>query len=281
MSFEFLFVRISAQVANGTLRYDQTQSTEVPTKTLNYLMPDHMKFHVNPPTSTPEGKPFASAPQLRVYASDNQWVQNLGTESDPWIVEATLSGGSDTKAKLVGKTRVSSINGTFNFADLSISHIGSGYTITYTIVHPTDAAPTPVTSGPHTVVVRPVAYSVDFAVGTVYQYAPVRHEPKLTVRDQGDNAVVNTGWADRKWLLKAELVHNGQPSLSIHGTLIVELDNGVGEMSDVSVTESGTGFQLKFSLYTEPASSFTYETTSATFEVQPRQLTNLTSSQSK
>ena len=243
-------------------------------------MPDNMNFHVSPTTSTPEGKPFADAPQLRIYTNDNQWVQNLGTDNDPWIVEATLSGG-DSNAKLVGTTRVSSANGTFNFADLSISHIGSGYTITYTIVHPTNAAPTPVTSGPHTVVARPVTYSFDFAVGTVYQYAPVRHEPTLTVRDQGDNAVVNTGWTDRKWLLKAELLHNGQPSLSIHGSLIVELNNGVGEMSDVSVTESGTGFQLKFSLYTEPSSSFTYETTSATFDVQPRQLTNLTSSQSK
>ena len=244
-------------------------------------MPDNMKFHVTPSSSTPEGKAFTERPQLRIYTTDGQWVQNLGTENDPWIVEATLSGGTDSNAKLVGTTRVSSVNGTFNFADLSISHLGSGYTITYTIVHPTNAAPSSITSGPHSVTVRPVTYSVQFDVGTVYQYAPVRQEPVLTVRDQGDNAVVNTGWAGRQWFMKAELLHNGQPSLSIHGATTVELKDGIGEMSDVSVTESGTGFQLKFSLYTAPVSTFTYETTSTTFNVQTRQLTNMTEGQSK
>ena len=83
------------------------------------------------------------------------------------------------------------------------------------------------------------------------------------------------------YYLKAELLHNSQPSLSIHGTNPVLLVNGVGELEDVSVTESGSGFQFKFTLYTEPASSFTYETTGAVFGVQERQLTNMTASQSK
>ena len=183
-------------------------------QTLTYLMPSEMKFHVNPTSSTPEGKPFSDSPQLRIHADDGQWVQNLGTEMDPWIVEATLvsGAGADASAKLVGETRVSSKDGTFNFTDLSISHQGSGYTIRFAIVHPAGAAPAPVTTGALSVTARPVTYTVDWTINTVYQYAPVRQVPTITVRDQSDNAVVNTGYADRKWWFKVHfplcLVHS-------------------------------------------------------------------------
>ena len=90
------------QVLNGTLRYDQTQSTTPIVQTLNYLVPATMNLHGTPSATISEGRAFDAPPVLRTFTTNSEWVQNLGTESDPWIVEATLSGG-DPAATLVGK----------------------------------------------------------------------------------------------------------------------------------------------------------------------------------
>uniref|UniRef100_A0A7M5XJA2 G8 domain-containing protein n=2 Tax=Clytia hemisphaerica TaxID=252671 RepID=A0A7M5XJA2_9CNID len=266
------------QVLNGTLRFDQTQSTTPIVQTLTFDIPSTMSIYNTPSTTISEGRAFDVPTVLRTFTSDNEWVQNLGTVKDPWVVEATLSGG-DADAKLVGTTRVSAIDGQFNFTDLSISHPGSGYQITYTIVLPANATPPAITSSPITVIERQLKYDVQFDIATSYQYAPVRNSPVITVQDIADSAVVNTGWAGRKWIAKAELIHNGQSSSAIHGTTEVEFVDGVATLDDVRVDLSGSNFQLKLSVYTVPSSSYSHESTSLLFSVQPRQMSNATSTE--
>lgn len=61
-----------------------------------------MSIYNTPSTTISEGRAFDVPTVLRTFTSDNEWVQNLGTVKDPWVVEATLSGG-DADAKLVGE----------------------------------------------------------------------------------------------------------------------------------------------------------------------------------
>ena len=89
------------------------------------------------------------------------------------------------------------------------------------------------------------------------------------------------GWAGRKWIAKAELLHNNQPSTKIHGTKEVEFVNGVAKMDNVRVDMSGSNFQLKFTVYTEPKSDYELSETSAKFSVQPSQKSNTTRKEGK
>jgi len=186
---------LAVQIINATdseQRYDQTQSTALQTQTLNYLVPSKLSFHVEPASDTKEAKPFNPAAEIRVYTQSDEWCQNLGTEADPWIVEAVLSGG-DSNARLVGTTRVSSANGTFNFTDLSISLAGTGYMIAFTIVHPSNLTIPPVSSGPHNVQVRAFTYEFKYDLTQVFEYAPFHPPINVTVLDADDSSVVETG----------------------------------------------------------------------------------------
>jgi len=271
---------LAVQIINATdseQRYDQTQSTALQTQTLNYLVPSKLSFHVEPASDTKEAKPFNPAAEIRVYTQSDEWCQNLGTEADPWIVEAVLSGG-DSNARLVGTTRVSSANGTFNFTDLSISLAGTGYMIAFTIVHPSNVTIPPVSSGPHNVQVRAFTYEFKYDLTQVFEYAPFHPPINVTVLDADDSSVVETGWAGRTWKLKAELFQNNQTSGSLSGTSEVTIESGVGKFDDLSVSVVGSNYHFRLSVNTDPSSVYSGETTTDTFSVAPREFTVLVQS---
>lgn len=65
-------------------------------------------------------------------------VQDLGFETDPWQITATLTGGPEG-AVLQGTTTVPYKNGAATFTDLAVSVPGEGYSMSFSITHPADA----------------------------------------------------------------------------------------------------------------------------------------------
>ena len=272
-----LLFPLAVQITNATdgeLRYDQTQATSLQTQTLNYLIPSKLSFHVASASDTKEGKPFKPAAEIRVYTNNDEWCQNLGTEADPWIIEAVLSGG-DSNAKLTGTTRVASANGTFNFTDLSISLVGTGYSIAFSVVYPTNVTIPTISSGPHNVQARALTYDFKYDFAQVFEYAPFYPPINVTVLDADDGTVVETGWANRDWKLKAELFQKSQASALLSGTSEVKIESGVGKFDDLSVTTVGSDYHFRLSVSTTPSSVYAGSQDTSTFSVAPRQFTVL------
>jgi hypothetical protein len=64
----------------------------------------------------------------------------LGTAEYPWQLTATIrTGTGHSNAVLGGTVTVEAVDGWFNFTDLTISHMGTGYILEFNVSYPVQA----------------------------------------------------------------------------------------------------------------------------------------------
>ena len=237
-------------------------------------MPSILNMTLTPSVESNETIIFLQQPEFKVYSTDGQLCDNLGFDS-PWYIEASLdsNSGGDIKAQLLGSTRIAFVNGTANFTDLAISHSGSGFIITYSIVQPiANQIISPPPTSTHNIKERVLNINFNYNVSHAFESAPLHPQPNVQVIDEADGSIVATGWKNRTWHLKAQLLQNNvqKPNL-VYGASETTIINGIGRFFNLSVSEPGVGYQLKFMVNTVPLSSYEFEETTELFNVSERQ----------
>ena len=262
-------------VSNGTLTYAQKLLMEEEKEAsggVEYLIPKKLRLILNPRQESNETIPFTIQPQLQMFDALDRWVKNVGTKLAPWIVTASLvPGKGDPMARLEGNVSVQFINGTANFTNLAISHNGTGYQILYNVTYPSKVSFS-VTYGAHIVKEREFGFNFTAIITKVYDATPFPSQPSVMVYDTANGEIVNTGWKNRIWYFEAELIPNSNLNASFLGTDMKRIVNGSCLFTNLSIDNAGNDYQIKFKVYTVPASSYVGEYITPFFNVTERLL---------
>ena len=88
-------------------------------------------------------------------------MTSLGTSEYPWQLTASIRAGTGhPNAQLNGTLQINSTNGWFNFTDLTVSHMGTGYILDFNVTFPSQAENFTLASTSFNVDGRPVAIGV-------------------------------------------------------------------------------------------------------------------------
>ena len=263
----------SHNITNSTKTYAELQEekeAEETNQAVEYLIPKKLVLVANPSAESNETVPFPVQPSLQLFDSLDRWVNNVGTKLAPWRVTASLVAGfGGSNAMLTGNTTVEFVNGTANFSNLAISHNGTGYKISYKVTYPTTVS-FEATHGLHVIKERKFGYSFTTNFTEVFDAMPFAFQPSVTIYDAADGAIVETGWKNRTWVLRAELVIANNTGANLMGNNQSYIVNGLGNFHNLSIDRNGNGFQIKFTVETIPSSSYKEIYLSQKFNVKDR-----------
>ena len=263
----------SQKITNSTKTYAKLQEekeAEETNQAVEYLIPKKLVLVANPSTESNETVPFPVQPSLQLFDSLDRWVKNVGTKLAPWKVTASLVPGfGDSNARLNGNTTVEFVNGTANFSNLAISHNGTGYKISYKITYPTTVSFEAI-HGFHIIKERTFGYNFTTNFTEVFDALPFAFQPSVVIYDAADSAIVETGWKNRTWVFRAELVIANNTGANLMGNNQSYIVNGLGNFHNLSIDTNGYGFQIKFTVVTIPLSSYKEIYLSEKFNVKDR-----------
>lgn len=233
-----------------------------------YLIPSKLVMISLPSSESNETVPFPAQPRFAMYDILDRWVKNLGTKLAPWVMTASIvEGTGDPNARLMGNATATFCNGTANFTDLAISHNGTGYQILYKVTYPVNVSFI-VTHGPYAIKERELTHTFSSSLPTdIYAGVDIVGLPSVVIHDKALRTQVETGWKNRTWLMRAEIIHSSNLNATIIGQHIGSIVNGTGSLTNMSVSTPGNDYQLKAVVYTEPASRYTAEYTTPKFNV--------------
>ncbi|XP_048254422.1 fibrocystin-L-like isoform X3 [Haliotis rufescens] len=227
---------------------------ESDTKPITLSKAGRMSFY-EPAVEGREGQPFLTPMRLRLYDDTGAAIGKLGTDLNPWQIEATLKkgAGSHASAMLGGMTVVNMTNGWANFTDLYISHRGSDYTVEFKVISPesnfTEVSPA------LNILKRELSAYVAGRTPTPLEDRPMSLELKL--KDKGTNMPLSDiAWRGHTWSVTASMTEG-----TLTGTKTVSFDpsTGMATFSDLQIDEIGR-YYLKFHVTSTPADyDFIYE----------------------
>lgn len=239
-------------------------------KVTEYLIPSKLVMHQIPSAESNETVPFPRQPELRLYDLLDRWVEYVGTEQSPWIVTASLVPGyGDPNARLEGTLKVSFVNGTARFSDLSISHNGTGYKLLYNITYPL-AAGMSIEYGNHVIKERKLGFRFTDTFINSYEGIPLSPHPGVAVYDLANGETVSTGWKGREWIVNCTLSSNNPIEASLYGLSTRSIVDSNGTFTNLSIDTPGTAFQIQYQVKTIPASSYFAQHLSNPFDVKDR-----------
>ena len=119
-----------ASQANATLRLEENLRETV------LQQPTEIKISTIEPFQGFEMTPFAVQPALYMVDQDNKYVNEVGTEFDPWEVTATLVNGAGS---LINNVTCIFVGGLCTFENLAIDTMGDNYTLQFEVTYPTTA----------------------------------------------------------------------------------------------------------------------------------------------
>jgi hypothetical protein len=198
------------------------------------------------PVGAVSGSSFGAQPVVAV----EDVAGNIAT-AGTFLIELTLTpGAAPGEPRLLGGTKIASVNGIAEFRSLSIDKAGT-YNLTAT-----SGTLTPATSAPLSIVPGPpvqLAFTTQPSGGIAG--APFTTQPVVTVQDRFGNTV--TGYQGSVTLSATITLPNpnsnsqytGQPEMSttgatIHGTLTVPAVDSVARFTDISAVMAIPGYQL-------------------------------------
>ena len=80
--------------------------------------------------------PLTVQPALFLVDKDDEYVSEVGTEFDPWVVTATLVTGAGS---LINNVTCDFVGGMCTFDNLAIDSMGENYTLQFDVTYPTTA----------------------------------------------------------------------------------------------------------------------------------------------
>lgn len=113
---------------------EQAAKLEELTEEKSFDIPSNLVL-ARQPYDALEMSPIRFYPYMYLTNQNNEQLSNIGSEADPWKVTATLKTGPEG-ATVAGQMTVPIINGYANFTDLTLSHEGSGYQLTFAVTYP-------------------------------------------------------------------------------------------------------------------------------------------------
>ncbi|XP_060084827.1 fibrocystin-L-like, partial [Ylistrum balloti] len=217
-----------------------------------------MRF--NPaPEPLHEGVVFRTQPKIQVLDAQGQPITNLGTDSQPWQITASLRlGGSNPSASLTGNLTVEFVNGWANFTDLLITQLGSDFYIDFNLTSPSDSNFT-IASDPLTVTGRPITASV-----ASMTTSPIENDNfalRVELRDGLTSELIpDIAWRGHTWTLTVELnkpeVHTGE----MIGSNLTLFSTSSSSANFYSLNFTSLGiYTLRLHIYTTPAGYDFYE----------------------
>lgn len=125
----------------------------------------------------------------------NNVVTELGTAEYPWQMSVSVRAGTGhSSATLFGNLSVPCVDGWFNFTDLGLTHVGSGYILDFVVTYPAYAGGFVLASDPFDVPGTPLSLHVNNLTSTDV----VQEEPFKVVLDLQDlntgNVITDIGW---------------------------------------------------------------------------------------
>ena len=215
---------------------------------------------------------FGQQPTIEVRDTANgEIVNNTGWKGRKWWFTAQIANPDDNSGRLNGTTEVEFVAGLAQFTNLSIDHSGAGYVLTLEAkTEPASRYEFNSNSEAFNVSERQFFLSLTQQPGDCNDTVVCGHQPVLEIRDGGGALVDNIGWRGREWFINATM-ENGQDSL-INGTSLVPVAEVARiEFTDLSFYDVAAGHQMRFSVITEPVSSYSgLSVTSDTFNVSAR-----------
>jgi hypothetical protein len=220
--------------------------TDVPSSTTSQNTAMKLAF-ITQPDGNVAGSDFKTQPSVAVEDAQG----NIVTSFKGAIVLSITPGSGSGNVMLQGGTTLVAANGKADFKYLSVNKAGVGYTLTALSGNLTPATSTPFTVSPGTP--AKLAFSVEPTGGKAGE--PLTPAPEVIVQDTYGNTV--TGF-EGSVTVSATITYpnfyatpeNGQPKfqivpISLSGTTIVKMVNGVARLTDISSTMAGRVYNLK------------------------------------
>lgn len=118
-------------------------------------------------------------------------MTELGTAEYPWQLTVSLRAGTgNPNAMLNGTLEVNVTDGWFNFTDLLITHMGTGYILDFNVTYPPEAENFTLASDPFDLDGRPIKINVvDKSSGDIVRNA--QFYVSLDLRDENTDDIIS------------------------------------------------------------------------------------------
>ncbi|XP_065902313.1 fibrocystin-L-like [Dysidea avara] len=243
------------EVENGTLTFSEMQSAEETEDSGSFTLtiPNELQL-LSQPVGGIEGLSLTPTPILVVYDNYGEVVTNLGV-GDPWVASINLTSTGQNSVQVMPDTEVTFIGGYANLTDISITHPGFGYVLTFTITDPPVGFT--VDTAPFDVSERELIISIvqgSQSGSTTIEISPY---PIVELLDTGIlERVANLGWRGRRWFAKLELKTTSGSSTGLEWTAEFDSTDATASFSDVLISSAGS-YVMYFTAFTNPDSDIT------------------------
>ena len=226
------------------------------------------------PADANETVPFGQQPGIEVRdVANGQIVSNTGWKGRKWHLTA-VKGQINLQANLNGSTTVEFVNGIARFKNLTLDTAGTGYTLNLTVeTIPESRYSYFIQSAPFDVKERSMLLVLVQQPGNCNDTVICGSQPAIEIRSMyPDSLVQNIGWKDREWFIDVTHVQ-GMAGSPMNATTELPVPTvGRVQMNDLWFYEVSSNHKLKFTVRTEPQSSYTnMNVSSELFGVKPRQ----------
>ncbi|WAR05573.1 PKHL1-like protein, partial [Mya arenaria] len=238
---------------SGSCEMVQLSSDDPDSPVITYTpqTPDYLFFHTNLVPEY-EGVPLSVQPLIRVADTSDVVITDLGTAEHPWELTVSLQEGTGhASANLSGTLTVLATNGWFNFTDLTISHMGSGYILVFNVTYPVGANFT-VNTDPFDLDSRPLKVTVaDQTSGNIVPESDFFLT--VDIRDENtDKVLSDINWRDHTWTGEVSMLKASEYG-DLGGAVATTFDPASSQAMFMGLNMSGYGvFYVQIHVVSDP-----------------------------
>ncbi|GFN92112.1 fibrocystin-l [Plakobranchus ocellatus] len=176
-----------------------------------------------------EGRAFSVQPKFKVIDDNGDVVTYLGAYTSPWVIEASIQSGSSSRARLLGNTTVTFVDGWANFTNMYITNRGD-YILQFNITDPPSAANFSLASNTITINGRNLGPHAELKTTNRLVGFPIELEVQLEDKDT-NSLISDIEWANLTWTATASIFDVAFCPSTLGGTLTVPFDPSTGKAS--------------------------------------------------
>lgn len=214
--------------------------------------PDHLVFTIGVRPSY-ENVLLHIQPKIQAVDEQSVIVSDLGTIEYPWQLTASIRQGTGhPDAVLSGNLRVNASKGWFNFTDLTISHMGTGYNLDFNVTYPAKAEKFTLSTKAFNITKRPLkAHVINKTSGALLRNAAF--SISIDLRDSQTEAIISDiGWRNHTWFAEVALLADSKYG-NLAGDLSANFDLMTGQATFPNLSITGFGiFYIQFCVYSDP-----------------------------
>ncbi|GFS10808.1 polycystic kidney and hepatic disease-like 1 [Elysia marginata] len=186
-----------------------------------------------------EGNVFSVQPKFKVIDDNNDVVTYLGSYTSDWVMEVSIQSGSSSRARLLGNTTITFVDGWANFTNLYITNRGD-YILQFNITDPPSAANYSLVSPTITINGRNLGPYAELKTTNRLVGFPIELEVQL--KDEDTNSLItDIEWANLTWTATASIYDLSYYTGTLSGSLTVPFDPSTGKATflNLQLTKPG------------------------------------------